>query len=890
MLERLWNLVRSRRLDRELETELRYHLELLEAEHRSRGLSAEAARLAARRDFGALSRTREAYRDQRGLPSLETLARDVRLSLRSMARTPVVTLAVLATLAIGIGANTAIFSVVNGVLIRPLPYPEADRLISISHTSPVLRIDDLGSAPFLYFTERDENRTLEGVGLWSTQAVNITGRGEPERVLALRVTADVLPLLGIQPRLGRVFTRTDDEPRSPRTAVLMHGYWQRRFGGDSSIAGQSITVDGQPYEIAGVMPQSFRFLDERTLDVIVPMQLDRAQVTTGGYGFRSLGRMKPTVTLERATADVARLIPIALDSFPVTPGYTRQQMTAARFGPVLTPLKQIVVGDAGNTLWVVMGTLGLVLLIACANVANLILVRTEGRQRELAVQAALGAGRGRIARALLTESAVLGLVGGALGVGAAYLSLRVLLAIGSSGLPRMDEIAMDSAVILFALAISLLAGLLFGLLPVLRYTRPALSETLRGEGRSSTGTAERHRARSVLVVVQIALALVLIVSAGLMIQTFRELNTVEPGFEGPDEIQSVRITIPEATESDPETAVRRQQTILDGLAALPGVTSVAYTSQLPMDFGLGSWDLLVPEGRTRASSDRPALRSFHFISPGYFAAMGIPIRAGRDLTWTEIYDRRTVVLVSETLAREEWGSPVEALGKRLRGGSAQGAWREVVGVVGDVRNRGAGEPVGGIVYLPVLLNQPDQVVRSVAYVIRSGRTGTSGFLSEIQRAVWAVNPDLPLANVRSMGEFYGDSLARTSFTLVMLATAGTMALLLGVIGIYAVMSYIVSQRALEVGIRMALGAQRQQIRSMFMRQGLALTAVGVLIGLGGAVALARWMSTLLFGVSPLDPFTYTAGAAALTAAAALASYLPSRRATRVDPHAMLRTQ
>jgi predicted permease len=704
------------------------------------------------------------------------------------------------------------------------------------------------------------------------------------------VTADLLPLLGIQPRLGRVFSTTDDEPGSPRTAVLMYGYWQRRFGGDSSIVGKSITIDSQPYEIAGVMPQPFRFLDERTLDVILPMQLNRAEVTTGGYGFRSLGRMKLSVTLEQAAADVERLIPIALDSFPVTPGYTRQQMQNARFGPVLVPLKDVVVGDAGSTLWVVMGTLGLVLLIACANVANLILVRTEGRAREIAVQSALGADRVRIARALLTESIVLGLVGGVLGVGAAYLSMRVLLGIGSSGLPRMDQIAIDPVVILFALAISLLAGLLFGLLPVLRYTRPALSETLRGEGRSSTGTVERLRARHVLVIVQVALALVLIVSAGLMIRTFRELNNVDPGFDGPDEIQSVRITIPDATEPDAETAVRQQQTILDGLAALSGVTAVAYTSELPMDFGLGSWDILVPEGRPRTGGDRPALRSFNFVSPGYFAAMGISIRAGRDLTWTEVYDRRPVVLVSETLAREEWGSPAEALGKRLRGGSAQGAWREIVGVVGDVRNRGATQPVGRIVYLPVLLNQPDMVVRSVAYVIRSERTGTRGFLAEIQRVVWAVNPDLPLANVRSIGEFYGDSLARTSFTLMMLGTAGAMALLLGVIGIYAVMSYIVSQRALEVGIRMALGAQRQQIRSMFMRQGLALTAVGVLMGLGGAVALARWMSTLLFGVSPIDPFTYTAGAAALTAAAALASYLPSRRATRVDPHAMLRAQ
>ncbi len=595
-LARVWNLVRGGRLDRELDAEVGHHLESLEAEHRARGLSPEAARLAARRDFGGVSRIREAHRDQRGLPLLETVGRDVRFSLRSMWRTPPVTLAVLATLAIGIGANTAIFTVVNGVLIKPLPYPDADRLVSISLASPVMRIDDLDSAAYVYLTQRDESRTLEGVGLWSLQAVNVTGREEPERVMALRVTADILPVLGVDPLFGRYFTPTDDEPGRRPTAVLMYGYWQRRFGSDPSVVGQTVSVDGAPHDIIGVMPQRFRFLDEREVDLIAPVQLDRAQVFAGGFGWPSLGRLKPSVTIEQATADMARLLPLAADAFPIMPGFTRGQLDGGKWQPILRPLKQDVVGNAGNTLWVVMGTLGLVLLVACANVANLILVRTEGRQRELAVRAALGASWGRIARGLLTESVVLGLAGGALGVAVAYVGLRFLLALGSSTLPRLDEIAIDQTVLLFACAVSFVCALLFGLLPVLRYARPQLSAALRSEARGSSGSREHLRARGALVVVQVALALALLVSAGLMIRTFRELGRVDPGFTRPDAIQTMRVTIPPSSQPDPELTVRRQEAILDGIAALPGVESAAYTSELPLQSGDGWMDLLVMQG------------------------------------------------------------------------------------------------------------------------------------------------------------------------------------------------------------------------------------------------------------------------------------------------------
>jgi len=533
--------------------------------------------------------------------------------------------------------------------------------------------------------------------------------------------------------------------------------------------------------------------------------------------------------------------------------------------------------------------------VACANVANLILVRTESRQRELAVRAALGASWGRIARGLLTESVVLGLAGGALGVAVAYAGLRVLLTLGSSSLPRMEEIAIDQPVLLFAGAVSFLSALLFGLLPVLRYARPQLSVALRSETRGSSGTREHLRARSALVVVQVALALALLVSAGLMIRTFRELGSVDPGFTRPDAIQTMRVTIPPSSQPEPELTVRRQQAILESIAALPGVESAAYASELPLQFGDGWTDLLVMAGgRMAREGELPQNRSFHLVSPGYFATMGTSLVVGRDVSWADVYERRAVALISQDLARREWGSPTAALGKRLRGGSNQHIWREVVGVVANVHNRGVSEPAGGTVYLPVLValttNQPAQVARSVSYVLRSDRTGTPGFLADVQRAVWAVDPELPLADVQTMGDYYGDSLARTSFTLVLLAVAGAMALLLGVIGIYGVVSYAVSQRTREVGIRMAMGASRSEISGMFLRQGLVLTLVGVAVGLAGAVGLARWMSVLLFGVSPLDPATYVSVSATLIVAAGLASYLPSRRATHLDPIVALRDE
>lgn len=892
---RLAGSIATRRTERELKEEMESNLQEHMDDNIRSGMSPAEARRAALLKFGNLDQAREAVRDRRGLPMLETLWRDVRFGLRSLRRSPAVAIAVIATLAVGIGANTAIFSVVNGVLIKPLPFPDSDRLITVAHAAPGIVLSDspdVGSAPYLYFIEREQNQTFDGVGVFGQGTATVTGRGEPEQIRRLFVTADILPILGIEPLLGRYFSEGDDAPNSPNTVVLTYGYWQREFGGDPAVLGQSFTLSGESWTVIGVTPQKFQLPSDQP-DVITPMRFNRADVTVGGYFRRSIARLKDGVTLEQASADVKRMIPIAIRSFPLARGTTMEQVERSRLAPNLRPFKQVVVGDAGNTLWVLMGTIGIVLLIACANVANLILVRTEGRQQELSIRAALGAGWGRIARELLTESALLGLVGGLLGIGVAFAGLRVLLAIAPANLPRRNEIVIDSTVLLFTLGLSLGVGLLLGALPVIRYARPRLAAALSAGGRSLSQSRERIRARGILVVGQVALALVLLICAGLMIRTFQQLNNVDPGFAAPGEVQTVDVAIQQASTPEPELVVRRQRAILDRLAVLPGVTAVAYTSAVPMGGGYTA-DLLVFEGKSVGEGNPPKGRQFRFISPGFFGTMGIPMIAGRDLTWTDVHEKRAVVLVSENLARLEWGSAQGALGKRLRGSSSQDQWREIVGVVGDVRDWGLSQPLTEIFYVPVMVerffNAPIFVWGPVTYAIRSPRTGTPGFLEEVRQAVWAVDSNLPLVNLRTMADRVDDSLARTSSTLLILAIAGAMALLMGVIGIYAVISYTVAQRMREVGIRMALGAQRGEIRAMFLRQGLLFVVIGVALGLGGAAALTRLMSSQLFGVSPVDPFTYVAVSVILVVAAVAATYLPARRATQTDPIVTLRQQ
>lgn len=750
---------------------------------------------------------------------------------------------------------------------------------------------EVNASPATYFTFREENRTFQDTGLWRSDSVSVTGLAEPEQVDALEVTGGTLPILGVQPIRGRWFTRKDDSPGSPQTMMLAYGYWQRRFGGDPSVIGRRITIDGSARELIGIMPQSFRFMN-RNPAVILPFQLNRNDAFIGNFSYQSIARLKPGVTLAQANADVARMIPLMSQKFRPAPGMSLEMFSQARFGPNLRPLMQDVVGDIGKVLWVLMGTVGIVLFIACANVANLLLVRAEGRQQELAIRGALGASRPQIAGELLLESVTLGLVGGTLGVGLAYAALRLLVAIGPSNLPRLDEISIDQPVLLFALAVSVVAGLLFGLIPVFKYAGAQLGAALRQGGRTLSEGRERHRARSVLVVVQVALALVLLVSSGLMIRTVRALRQVQPGFTQPEQILTLHVSIPDAQAPKPEQVVRIYNDMIERILAIPGVTSAGLSNSITMD-GYNDNDPIFAEDHVYSERTIPPLRRFKFVSPGLFKTMGNPLLAGRDLTWTDVYEKRPVILISENLARELWPAPAAALGKRVRE-NPKASWREIVGVVGNERDDGVHQKAPTIAYWPMMVKdfwgEPVMAQRGLAFAVRSSRAGSASFLKEIQRAVWSVNPDLPIADVHTVKEIYDRSMVRTSFTLVMLTIAAGMALLLGVVGIYGVISYSVSQRTREIGIRIALGAPQQTVRQMFVRHGLLLAGIGLMCGLGAALALTRLMSALLFNVSPLDPMTYGAVSLVLFAAAFLASYIPAHRATAISPLDALRAE
>jgi len=823
---------------------------------------------------------------------MNSIGQHFRQVLRRLRRAPMFTLITLATIAVGVGANTAVFSVFESVLLKPLPYPQSGNLVGVWLTAPGLKIKDVPLGPAYYFIFRDQNRAFQTFGVYTGDSSTVTGKGDPEKVDSLQVTSGVLPALGVPPALGRSFNASEELPGSPDTVLLSHGYWQRKFGGDRSMLGQSIRVDGKTREVIGVMPEGFRFLDRGEPALFMPLKIDRSKAFLGNFSYPAVARLRPGSTIAEANADVARLLPIVNSSFPPPPGFSPKVLEEARIGPNVRPLKHDVVGDVDQVLWVLMGSICLVLLIACANVANLLLVRTEGRQQELAIRAAMGATRGRIAAELLFESFTLSLAGSALGLGLAYGALRVLIAMAPAGLPRLAEIGIDTRVLLFTLAVGVVASLLFGSVPVFKYAGAGLGTGLREGGRTISESRERHRARSTLVVVQVALALVLLISSGLMIRTFRALTHVPPGFRNAAEVQTFWLSIPEGEVAAAEQVVRMQQAIARKIEAIPGVSSVGLGSGIPMD-GDDSYNPVYAEGRTYAEDKLAPLRRFRFVSPGYFSTLGVPLIAGRDLTWADIYDMRPVVLVSGNMARDYWGNAANALGKRIRTGPKDD-WFEIVGVVGDVHDDGVNQDAPTSVHWPILMrhffDQAPMLHRDLAFAIRSPRVGSESFAKELRQAVWSVNPNLPLAGINTLDHFYKKSMARTSFTLVMLAVAGAMALMLGIVGLYGVIAYSVSQRTREIGIRSALGAQQEQLTGMFVRHGLLLTGVGVACGLAAAFGVMRLMSSFLFKVSAVDPITYGGAALALAVTAVLASYLPSRRAAAVDPVEALRAE
>jgi predicted permease len=812
-------------------------------------------------------------------------------TIRRLLQQRVFTAVTILTLAIGIGANSAIFAVLEGVLFKPLPYPQSQQLVDMDHAAPGVGLDHAGSAPFLYLTYQAEARTFQKVGLWRRDTDSLTGLGEPEEIPTLDVTEGVLEALSAQPLLGRLFTKSDTAPGSPETVVASYGFWRSKMGGESSAIGRNIILDGRARQLVGVLPQGFRFLDLNP-SLIIPLHIDPAKTFLGNFSYSSIARLNPGVTLAQANSDAARIIQIAMHRFPPFPGYSMKMFEEARLIPVLQPLKQSLLGDVGKVLWVLMGTVGMVLLIACANVANLMLVRAQSRQHELAIRAALGAGAWQVARELLAESVVLGILGGAAGLGLASGALRLLAALAPANLPRLNEISMDGPVLLFTFGISLFAGVLFGLIPAVKFASPHVTMSLRAGGRTMSDGRDRQRARATLVVVQVGLALVLLISSGLMIRTFQALRRVDPGFAHPERLQSFGLYIPSSAVKEPLAVLRMTQDILDRVKEVPGVSSAGITTLVPMT-GSGWHDPIFAEDHVYAESQIPPLRAFKFVSPGLISTMGNPLVAGRDFAWTDITEKRNLAMVSENTARELWGSPQAAIGKRIRE-NLKGQWREIVGVVGDEREEGVDHKAPTVVFFPLYMSDFDGdtpfITRGFTIVVRSNRTGSSGFVGDLSRAVWSVNPNLPLASVRTMREVYDKSLARTSFALVMLAIAGATALLLGIAGIYGVISYAVSQRTREIGIRRALGSQNAQITAMFLRQAAQLTAIGIACGLGVALGVTRLMSSLLFDVKPADPFTFIIVTLVLAASALAAGYIPALRATGIDPIEALRAE
>jgi predicted permease len=826
--------------------------------------------------------------------TLDNLGRDVRYAARGLGRNPLFTLVAVVTLAIGIGANTAVFSVVDGVLLKPLPYPKPEELVSIWHDAPgapgiTAIAGGLNFSTSMFVTYREQNRSFSTIGLWQPLAANITGIAEPERVAGALVTGGVLQTYGVKPLLGRWLDDSDENLANTPVGMLGYAYWKRRFGGDPRVIGKTIMVSGIQAEIVGVMPEGFRF-DDRAVDVIAPLRFDKSKLIPPPFCCNGVARLKPGVSLEQANADLARLLPTWIEKFPFAGGVSGRDVYLERgwkITPALRTLKANVVGNVGDVLWVVMAMIGIVLLIACANVTNLLLVRGEQRGQEFGVRAALGAGAWPIARGLLIEAVLLALVGAIVGIGFGYAALQLLLALAPPQLPRLTSIAMDDRALAFALALTVVAGATIGAVPMLRVARIRLSTALRGS-RGGTAGRVQQRTQSALVVGQVALALLLLVSSGLMIRTFQALRHVEPGFVGAESLQTFRLDFPPLVVPDPLAVVQQERAITAAIRAIPGVTSAGWVDGLPMEFGGANWDGIDVEGAEYGVGGNLALRVFRSISPDYLPTMGTRVIAGRNIEWADIDELRPVTLISEGLAREKWGSPEAAMGAKIRAAGGQGPWREIVGVVEDVRLLGANQPPPKIVYWPALqkdfyVGLPYYIQRGTAFAVRTQLAGSPALTRQIEQAVWSVNASLPVANMRTMQDLYDRSLARTSFTLVILIVAAAAALVLGIVGLYGVLSYAVSQRRREIAIRLALGAQQRDVQRRFVRYGVTLAGLGVIIGLVGAAGATRLMSAILYDVQPVDPLTYAAVAAGLTLVAALASYLPARRAAAVAP-------
>ncbi len=878
----------------ELSETIREHLDEKIADLMDRGMTLEQAERVARREFGNVTLIEQRSREIWQWPTLESLWADTKYSLRRMRRAPLFTAVALITLAVAVGANTVIFSVVNGVLLKPLSYPDSDRLISVDHSSQQMGFKKMGISPSLYFVYREQNTTLADIGAYDDDELDVTGAGAPEHVRVLEVTDGTLPLLNVRPALGCLFTREDDAPSAAPTVILTYPYWQERFGGALSVIGKSITAGGVSRVIVGVLPQGFHFLDQKDPSLIFPMQWDRATTTLGSFNWNAIARLKPGASLEQAASDLQRLLPVEARTFPPPAGLSASYFQSLHYTLNLIPLRNEVVRNVQNVLWTLLASTILLLFVACANVANLLMIRVEGRHHEFAIRYAIGATRKRISADILFESALLGVAGSLIGLVLAFGAMRVISVLGATSIPRIHDIGITPSVLLFTGAIAVIASLSVAGVPILKSTTPNLISDVREGGRGLGDGLRGQRVRKALVMLQIALSVILLICSGLMIRTFRAMTNVQPGFTSPESVQTFGFYIPDTQipDTSPELVIRMDEAIGQKVASIPGVSSVSIGRSVPMDNNDANNPVYV-QNYTSEGDEVPLARRFNYIAPGFFSTLGTRLLAGRDFTWTDTYEERPVVIVSKNFTSEYWPRPQDALGQRIRVVSTD-PWREIIGVAEDVHYDGVEKPCPSMVYWPLMMNDfaghEQRLQRATMFVVRSQFAGTQSLMKAIEQRVGMVNPNVPLANSETLGDLYTQSMARTWFTLVMLCVSGGIALLLGTVGIYGVIAYSVSKRTREIGIRMALGAQRGVVVGAFVRQTMWLTAIGIAFGLVVSSATMRFMSSLLYGVSAGDPITYITITFAVFIAALLACYLPSRRAAAVDPMLALRSE